>query len=583
MSNYINRISGRVLKIVATIAVIVSITIVYKEDTYAASFGHVHTDECYQTVTGVCSDHHIGCDGWVRTFHCDTCGGMRSFSELDYYDVCERGLKPNEHRAYVQTCMSCGSPRDVQSPGNPGSHSYTARELACGKNESTPIANIGLSAVSSAPTNGSVKLVIGVSDAASEFSLAAAPYNFGAGNTSDPSFEVTENGTYNATVTDSYGRTVTVSFTVDSIDRANPVIDGISKNTEDWSESGVTITVSAHDEGLGLAGDAYSFNGGAFGEANTYHVTLNGNVSVRVKDAAGNITESSISIANCGRDPKVVEAERREAERIAAEKVAAEKAEADKIAAEKEAAEKAAKEKAAKEKAAKDKADKSKSSGTTSQKNVKTSDTESVLGKTTKETDKTDVSGNSIFDYFKNAAASGSAISNGAVLSSKGGKLITVRDLTKTETDMVADTNEEEVIESLYDLYEEVNGSDEEVADSSEVAKEQSVSILKASVGDYTVMAGILLLLAGTLIISQFSYVYVMQGGKKRLICRCRVVKSQDGLLAVVPGKKLTSHGKYLLYISPWKKGFKKKVPVSVMLEGEDGRIPTDEGVAFKY
>ena len=98
-----------------------------------------------------------------------------------------------------------------------------------------------------------------------------------------------------------------------------------------------------------------------------------------------------------------------------------------------------------------------------------------------------------------------------------------------------------------------------------------------------TVPAGILLLLAGVFFISRFSYVYVMQGGKKHLICKCRVVKGQNGLTAIVPGEKLTSHGKYLLYISPWKKGFGKKPPVSVMLEGEDAKIPTDEGIAFKY
>ena len=76
---------------------------------------------------------------------------------------------------------------------------------------------------------------------------------------------------------------------------------------------------------------------------------------------------------------------------------------------------------------------------------------------------------------------------------------------------------------------------------------------------------------------------YVVQGGKKRIITKCRVIKSASGLTAIVPGEKLTSHGKYLLYISPWKKEFKKKTPVSVMLEGEDTTIPTDEGIAFKY
>ena len=101
--------------------------------------------------------------------------------------------------------------------------------------------------------------------------------------------------------------------------------------------------------------------------------------------------------------------------------------------------------------------------------------------------------------------------------------------------------------------------------------------------GGLTLPAGVVLLLLGVFFVSRFSYVYVVQGGKKRIITGCRVVKSEKGLTAIVPGDKLTAHGKYLLYISPWKKGFKKKVPVSVMFEGEETVLPTDEGIAFKY
>jgi len=578
-----NKISGRVVKILAAIAVIVSFTIFYKEDSHAASFKHVHTDSCYKAVTKECTNHKIEVMIQTHEYHCTTCQVMRDFQEIIYWDVCLSGLTSRHDVAYKQTCTVCGARRRYEEPGKIGGHKYTGKSLECGMDENTSIANISLSPSSTAPTNGSVTLSIGVSDAASEFSLAAAPYNFGAGNTSESSFEVNENGTYNATVTDSLGRTVTVSCTVSSIDKINPVIDAISKSTEAWTESGLTITVDAHDEGLGLSGEAFSFNGGDFGAGNIYKVTANGTVSVRVKDAAGNVSESSINIANIGRDPKVVEAERKEAERKAAEKAAAEKAEAERIAAEKAAAEKAAAEKAASEKAAAEKAAAEKASKAQTLKDTAKNSSKSLKAEKSDKTVLNETDDKDIFGKIRDTATSGGAIISGNPGLAGDGKLIVVRDLTDSEDDNSETAYEsEEVIESVSDLA--YDSSDlQEYEDNASDVKVQGHSILQASVGGYTVSAGILLLLAGAFFISRFSYVYVMQCGKRHLISRCRIIKGQNGLTAVVPGNKLTSHGKYLLYISPWKKGFNKKIPVSVMLEGEESVIPTDEGIAFKY
>ena len=584
-----NKISGRSLRIFAAIAIIVSFTIFYKEDSHAASFTHVHTDECYQSVTKTCTDHYYVDRVGYLDLHCNNCGTTRSFVNIVYWDVCKNNLRGNIDSAYIQYCTVCGYHRRKETPGPPKSHTYVGRDVICGKDESTSIANVSLNPASGAPTNGNVTLNVSISDATSEFSLAAAPFNFGAGNTDASSFEVSENGTYSVAVTDSIGRTVSASCTVSSIDRVAPVIDSISKNTEDWSESGVVITAEAHDEGLGLAEDTFSFNGGAFGAANSYKVTSNGNVSVRVKDAAGNITESSISIGNVGRDPKVVEAERREAKRLAEEKAAAEKAAAEKEAAEKATAEKAALEKAAAEKALKNKTAKEKTSrsSATDGKDIKKSATKNPSTK------------DSVLSVgIAEAAKSGSALAGGALGSvtfgkesftsesfgsGVSGKLISVKDVTKGEAIDVTEAGAEDVIESVNDLADSEDGSAVSLDEDGSGAKVQGTTILKASMGDYSVMAGVLLLLLGTFIISRFSYVYVMQGGKRHVIGRCRVIRTQKGLTVIVPKAKLTGHGKYLLYISPWKSGFKKKLPVNVMLEGEDSVIPTDEGNSFKY
>ena len=565
----INKISGCVFKSFATIAIIISVTLLRTNNTHAASFGHVHTDECYQTVTKICSDHYIKDTLGSHQYHCNTCKVMTDFTEIVFWNHCRNQLVPSRDVAYRQYCKVCGTPRRNETPGEPGSHSYTARDIACGMDENTPIANIGLSADSCAPTNGSVNLKIDVSGTTSEFALAEAPFNFGAGSTSNPSFEVTENGTYTATVTDSRGRSVSVSYTVNSIDKAAPVIDSITKNTENWSENGVIVTVEAHDEGLGLSDAAYSFNGGAFGAANSYNATSNGNLSIRVMDAAGNIAESVLKISNVGRDPKVVEAERREAERAAAEKAAKEKAEADRIAAEKAAADKAAKDKVSKEKASgtKSAADSSKTSG------GRNSDKNTVSNGAGDVTDK------DVFGKFRDASVSGAAMVKGNLGRGAGGKLILVKNVTALEKAEASHCFDEDIIESVEDLVDE----GEDYFENSQEDTDGKVSMLQASVGGLTVPVGVLLLLTGVIFVSHFNYVYVVQGGKKRIITKCRVIKSANGLTAIVPGEKLTSHGKYLLYISPWKKEFKKKVPVSVMLEGEETTIPTDEEIAFKY
>ncbi len=568
------KISGRVLKFFATVAVVITVTLLSTKNSHAASFGHVHTDECYQNVTKTCTNHIIRDEIKRTDYHCPGCGVFRSFVEIVYWDICQSGLRNSIDDAYIQYCTVCGTYLRNEAHGKPGSHTYTAREAACGMDENTPIANVSLTAASNAPTNGSVTLNVNISGATSEFALAGAPYNFGAGSTSSSSFEVTENGTYTATVTDSRGRNVSVSCTVNCIDKAAPVIDSVKKNTEDWSESGITLTVEAHDEGLGLSDVAYSFNGGAFGAAGSYKVTSNGNVSIRVRDAAGNITETSYNVSNVGRDPKVVEAERREAERVAAEKAAKEKADADRIAAEKAASEKAAKDKASKDKAGKEKASDTKtvtdSSKTTGGKSS---------GKNAGNTASGDAPEKDAFGKFKDASVKSAILAKGTHDRSPEGKLILVKDLTAAAKAEASHNFEEEVIESVEEFAEEDEAFSEDLTDGGA----GKASLFAASVGGLTLPVGVLLLLIGAFFVSRFNYVYVVQGGKKRIITKCRVIKSANGLTAIVPGEKLTSHGKYLLYISPWKKDFKKKTPVSVMLEGEDTTIPTDEGIAFKY
>ncbi|MBP5660841.1 MAG: hypothetical protein J6X08_05865 [Lachnospiraceae bacterium] len=99
------------------------------------------------------------------------------------------------------------------------------------------------------------------------------------------------------------------------------------------------------------------------------------------------------------------------------------------------------------------------------------------------------------------------------------------------------------MIESVEEFDEEDEIFSEDLTDD-DAGK---ASLFAASVGGLTLPVGVLLLLIGAFFVSRFNYVYVVQGGKKRIITKCRVIKSASGLTAIVPGEKLTSHGKYLL------------------------------------
>ena len=71
------------------------------------------------------------------------------------------------------------------------------------------------------------------------------------------------------------------------IDKKAPKITNITGNPENWKQKAV-IKVIAEDEN-GIAG--YSFNGENYVSKNTYTVTENGNITVKVKDNAGNESE----------------------------------------------------------------------------------------------------------------------------------------------------------------------------------------------------------------------------------------------------------------------------------------------------
>lgn len=93
-------------------------------------------------------------------------------------------------------------------------------------------------------------------------------------------------------------------------DDMEPIIEKIEGNPTEWTNQDVTITVSAKDdgrvitndeginwEGVGLADQAYSFDGGEnWQESNQKTFSENSRIRIKVKDKAGNITGSEVNI-----------------------------------------------------------------------------------------------------------------------------------------------------------------------------------------------------------------------------------------------------------------------------------------------
>lgn len=561
----------------------------------AASFGHVHTSDCYKTVTGTCNNYHIKDVYQTNTYHCTQCQVMTTHKEIVYWDICDSGLSPARDIAYYQECSRCGHVRKDENPdAHHHTHTFTTTQIACGKTENTAVANVSLSMGDSSFTNGSVTLNADVNIIDSEFSLAGEPFDFGNGFSSDSSFEVTENGTYSVSVKDSRGRVVSTSVTVDTIDKESPVISAITKDTEDWSESGVNITVEASDQMSGLAGDAYSYNGGEFTSSNTYHVTSNGTVSVRVKDVAGNVTEDFIEIKNVGRDPVIVarekaeaeerarreaEAKKAEEERLAAEKAALEKAEAERIAAlEKEAAEKAAAEKAKTEKERKEKADIIKEKLKAEKEKAKEA---LEKEKREKEADKAksagmtasgnDISGNGLGKKGSDKDVSGNGSIKGFINvtdmtdgGANGGASDALKDASKSSRSVG------EVIESISEFSTNLT---------------EDLPVVVASVGTLTLKAGMAFLGISIIFFSFFNYIYVSENGHAKLITLAKISKSKNGKKVTVSIKKnrLKEHGRYCIYFCPWNRIGLKNKEVTVVIEGEETPIFTDERTTFMY
>lgn len=115
----------------------------------------------------------------------------------------------------------------------------------------------------------------------------------------DNRYEVSGNGTYEVTVRDIAGNMAKREITVNNIDKKAPEIISLIAEPTPWYSGSCIVTVSAQDEenGSGLDDMPYSWDGGeTWTDATNYELSLEGTVTVQVRDRAGNISEEGIEL-----------------------------------------------------------------------------------------------------------------------------------------------------------------------------------------------------------------------------------------------------------------------------------------------
>ena len=184
----------------------------------------------------------------------------------------------------------------LDEAGNIGSYTHTVANI------DKELPEVTISADKTEPANTDVVLSITASDNVEVAKVVneACEELVGSGTAPSKSYSYTvaDNGSYTFTVYDTAGNIKNGTFKVENIDKSNPVLDSISKSTEDPINTNVVVTVTAHDIGLGLADKPYKFDNGDWTDVSSTTITSNGTYTVQIRDKAGNVITESYEISN---------------------------------------------------------------------------------------------------------------------------------------------------------------------------------------------------------------------------------------------------------------------------------------------
>lgn len=573
--------------------------------THAADFVHHHSESCLGSVAKTCTDHTITSEevGPIMVM-CRDCQLFTSAHRMVYTEVCNKGLiEPRVSEQ--QTCTWCGKELFQYPITKPTAHVYYETENICGYSEGEVLGSVSLLKSTSDWTNQDVTISASVSSLAANFDSSSVTYDFGNGASGSSTYTVSSNGTYSVTVNSPLYGSISDSIVVNNIDKNAPTI-AISKNTNRWTEAGVDVYVSASDAESGLSDTAYSFNGGAYGSSSSMHISSNGTVYVKVIDKAGNVATGSIVVNNIGKDPAVIEAERKEAERLEAERKEAERLEAIKKAEEEKKKQELLNAVNKKEETSKP----SQAENVTTNKPGSNS-TNSVAGSgSTNVTANPETESTTHKNPLGNFIASFTGISKNDsqeekdIIENESTPAKNLVSVSKKPNSRTNDTSKENVSSdssvSNYSKLEE-NSKQGNVSVSTKKTEDNTIATVEtkadeekdntdisiveksdSSVYAY-IVAGVMVLLLGLMLVSHFNYVYYRKDGKIKVVSAARAKTDGKKIIVMINDKKLTDGGKYFIYLSPWMKLSRKKKHVYVQIKNQDVLIVTDEGLCFSY
>lgn len=282
------------------------------QEAFAEDNSHIeilHTHDGDNKKGGGCYGIPNACGGsfrsWTETIRCNNTNWAFNSSTGCYYcpkdgynnGTSSSGQCPKVIATYNHyNCTRCGI-----GSGSTPCQNITSYSLDCGIDEGTKVGDL---TITKNTEEWQKELILSATYNSynENFVINENPYSWNGGEfVASNEFVITENGTHtcllNSPNTDV--STLEASIEILNIDDILPIISSISKNTEEWTNQDITLTVEASDNEMGLADAPYSWDGGTtWISENTYVISENGTYEVWVKDKADNTTTQSITVTN---------------------------------------------------------------------------------------------------------------------------------------------------------------------------------------------------------------------------------------------------------------------------------------------